>query len=210
MVLQGDVTSIITMNSKERREIIDELAGVGAFDRKIEQSRKTLDKVQEREEKCHIIAQELISNRDRLAADRVKAEKYRKLKEQVQEKKTQEKVLVWRSLTQQQEELQGKLTIGEPRRYCLTENIAKLDIEVKEHSQQLEIFNARVKALGEDEQLSVASDLATYKAKQLALQQKQGELSNFSQQQQLTLVQTQQNLEQYQREIKQLAKDKKS
>ena len=208
VVLQGDVTSIITMNSKERREIIDELAGVAAFDRKIEQSRKTLDKVQEREEKCHIIAQELISNRDRLAADRVKAEKYRKLKEQVQEKKTQEKVLVWRSLTQQQEELQGKLTAGETETVRLTENIAKLDIEVKEHSQQLEILNSQVKALGEDEQLSVASDLATYKAKQLAKEQKQGELSNSSQQQQLTLVQTQQNLEQYQREIKQLAKDK--
>ena len=148
VVLQGDVTSIITMNSKERREIIDELAGVAAFDRKIEQSRKTLDKVQEREEKCHIIAQELISNRDRLAADRVKAEKYRKLKEQVQEKKTQEKVLVWRSLTQQQEELQGKLTAGETETVRLVENIAKLDIEVKEHSQQLEILNARVKALG--------------------------------------------------------------
>ncbi|MEL7417322.1 MAG: AAA family ATPase, partial [Cyanobacteria bacterium J06555_3] len=84
VVLQGDVTSIITMNSRERREIIDELAGVGAFDRKIQQTRKTLDKVQEKEEKCHIIAQELIANRDRLAADRVKAEKYRKLKEKVQ------------------------------------------------------------------------------------------------------------------------------
>ena len=84
VVLQGDVTSIITMNSRERREIIDELAGVGAFDRKIQQTRKTLDKVREKEEKCHIIAQELIANRDRLAADRVKAEKYRQLKEKVQ------------------------------------------------------------------------------------------------------------------------------
>ena len=208
VVLQGDVTSIITMNSKERREIIDELAGVAAFDRKIQQTRKTLDKVQEREEKCHIIAQELVANRDRLAADRVKAEKYRKLKEKVQEKKIQEKVLVWRSLIQQQEELQGKLSAGETETVRLTENIAKLDAEVKERSQQLEILNSQVKALGEDEQLSVASDLATYKAKQLALQQKRGELSNSSQQQQLTLVQTQQNLEQYQQEIKQLAKDK--
>jgi len=35
-VLQGDVTSIISMNPRERREIIDELAGA-AFDRKIVQ-----------------------------------------------------------------------------------------------------------------------------------------------------------------------------
>ncbi len=208
VVLQGDVTSIITMNAKERREIIDELAGVAAFDRKIEQTRKTLDKVQEREEKCQIIAQELIANRDRLAADRVKAEKYRKLKEKVQAKKTQEKVLVWRSLTQQQEELQEKFSLGEAQKVQLTASIAKLDTEVIEHSQKLETLNARVKALGEDEQLSVASDLATQKAKQLSLQQKLEELSNTSQQKQLALVQTQQNLEQYQQEIEQLSKEK--
>ena len=208
VVLQGDVTSIITMNSRERREIIDELAGVAAFDRKIEQTRKTLDKVQEREEKCQIIAQELIANRDRLAADRVKAEKYRKLKEKVQEKKNLEKVLIWRSLTQQQEELQAKLAVGETEAVRLTASIGKLDAEVAEHSQQLETLNAKVKALGEDEQLAVASDLATQKAKQLTLRQKQSELHNASQQKQLTLVQTQQNLEQYQRDIKQFGKEK--
>lgn len=208
VVLQGDVTSIITMNSRERREIIDELAGVAAFDRKIQQTRKTLDKVQEREEKCHIIAQELIANRDRLAADRVKAEKYRKLKEKVQEKKNLEKVLIWRSLTQQQEELQAKFRLGETEAVSLTASIAKLDGEVREYSQQLETLNAKVKALGEDEQLTVASDLATHKAKQLTLQQKQGELNNASQQKQLALVQTQQNLEQYQRDIKQFGKEK--
>ncbi|MCC0175685.1 chromosome segregation protein SMC [Waterburya agarophytonicola K14] len=208
VVLQGDVTSIITMNSKERREIIDELAGVGAFDRKIEQTRKTLDKVQEREEKCHIIAQELIANRDRLAADRVKAEKYRKLKEKVQEKKIQEKVLVWRSLTQQQEELQEKVSAGELEKVKLTDNIAKLDLEVRECSEKLETLNAQVKALGEEEQLSVASDLATQKAKQHQLQQKLEELGSSSHQKQLALVQTQQNLEQYQQQIEQFSREK--
>ncbi|MGB5712236.1 MAG: chromosome segregation protein SMC, partial [Waterburya sp.] len=208
VVLQGDVTSIITMNSRERREIIDELAGVAAFDRKIQQARKTLDKVQEKEEKCHIIAQELIANRDRLAADRVKAEKYRKLKEKVQSKKNQEKVLIWRSLTQQQEELQEKFAAGETESVQLSSSIGKLGTEVTEHSDQLEILNAQVKALGEDEQLSVASDLATQKAKQLTLQQKQGELKNTAQEKQLTLVQTQQNLEQYHQEIKQLSQEK--
>jgi chromosome segregation protein len=207
VVLQGDVTSIITMNSKERREIIDELAGVGAFDRKIQQTRKTLDKVQEREEKCHIIAQELIANRDRLAADRVKAEKYRKLKEQVQEKKIQEQVLVWRSLTQQQEELQDRFAVGETEAIQLQSSILKLDTEVTQESTKLETLNAQVKALGEDEQLSIASDLATQKAKQLTLQQKLAELNNTSQQKQLNLVQTEQNLAQYQQEIKQFGQE---
>ena len=201
VVLQGDVTRIITMNSRERREIIDELAGVAAFDRKIQQTRKTLDKVQEREERCHIIAQELIANRDRLAGDRVKAEKYRKLKEKIQEKQQQEVVLVWRTLKQQQEELLNALTKGETKAQQLTEEIDKLDINIKETGEKLNELNSQVKALGEDEQLSVASELATQKAKRHQLQQKQTELANTSQQKQLSLVQTQQNLEQYQQEI---------
>ncbi|MEM6610645.1 MAG: chromosome segregation protein SMC [Cyanobacteria bacterium P01_C01_bin.72] len=208
VVLQGDVTSIITMNSRERREIIDELAGVAAFDRKIQQTRKTLDKVQEKEEKCHIIAQELIANRDRLAADRVKAEKYRKLKEKVQAKKVHEKVLVWRSLTQQQSELQQQQAAGETEAIQLAASIAQLDSSVQEESDKLTTLNAQVKALGEDEQLSVASDLATQKAKQMTLQQRLGELNNTHQQKQLALVQTQQNLEQYQQEIKQFGLEK--
>ncbi|NES01164.1 MAG: AAA family ATPase, partial [Symploca sp. SIO1B1] len=70
VVLQGDVTSIISMKSRERREIIDELAGVAAFDRKITQTKTTLEEVKEREDRCRIIEKELITQRDRLAADR--------------------------------------------------------------------------------------------------------------------------------------------
>ena len=59
VVLQGDVTRIISMNGKERRNIIDELAGVAEFDRKIEKTKETLEGVREREERCQIIETEL-------------------------------------------------------------------------------------------------------------------------------------------------------
>ena len=55
VVLQGDVTRIITMNPKERREIIDELAGVAEFDRKITKTKETLEEVRDREKRCRII-----------------------------------------------------------------------------------------------------------------------------------------------------------
>lgn len=86
IVLQGDVTSIISMNPRERREIIDELAGVAQFDRKIHQARGKLDAVKEREDRCRIIERELMEQRDRLAQDRIKAEKYQKLRAQLQER----------------------------------------------------------------------------------------------------------------------------
>jgi chromosome segregation protein len=98
VVLQGDVTSIISMNSKERREIIDELAGVAQFDRKISLARQKLDEVKEVEERSRIVEKELISQRDRLASDRTKAEKYQKLRAEFQEKSQWEIVLKFRQL----------------------------------------------------------------------------------------------------------------
>ncbi len=208
VVLQGDVTRIITMNSRERREIIDELAGVAAFDRKIQQTKKTLDKVQEREERCHIIAQELISNRDRLAADRVKAEKYRKLKATVQEKKQQEIILVWQAQQQQQQEITAQLTQGAAKAVEIAEELAQLDTEINTNTAQLDELNTKVKALGEDEQLAVASQLATQKAQRDRLQQQQAELTTISQQQQLSLVETQRNLEALNQEIDRVSREK--
>jgi chromosome segregation protein len=208
VVLQGDVTRIITMNSRERREIIDELAGVAAFDRKIQQTKKTLDKVQEREERCQIIAQELIANRDRLAADRVKAEKYRKLKASVQEKKQLEIVLVWQALQQQHQEITTQLTQGEAKAVEISSELARLDTDIAINTAKLAELNDRVKALGEDEQLAVASELATQKAQRDRLQQQQAELITISQQQELSLVQTQQNLAGFQQEIDRFSESK--
>ncbi|HHP7230182.1 MAG TPA: chromosome segregation protein SMC [Xenococcaceae cyanobacterium] len=208
VVLQGDVTRIINMNTRERREIIDELAGVAAFDRKIEQTKQTLAKVKEREEHCQIIAQELVTTKERLAADRLKAEKYRDLKQQIQVKKQQEVILVWRSLLQQQEELQTAISEGNKQRELLTTELEQLESEIAETSSNLARLNSRVKALGEEEQLSIASRLATQKAKKHQLQQRQAELQISCEQKQLALVKTQENLTQYQQELAQLTATK--
>ncbi|MDJ0681038.1 MAG: AAA family ATPase, partial [Xenococcaceae cyanobacterium MO_167.B52] len=209
VVLQGDVTRIINMNTRERREIIDELAGVAAFDRKIEQTKKTLEKVKEREEHCQIIEQELIAAKERLAADRVKAEKYCKLKYEVQDKKQQEIILVWRSLLQQREELQAAIAEDNKQINLLTQELAILEQDISHASSNLEELNSRVKALGEEEQLSIASELATQKAKRHQLQQKQEELEETLKHKELSLFKTQENLNQYQQELNQLVIVKK-
>ena len=63
VVMQGDVTRIVSMSNKDRRTLIDELAGVALFDHRIEQTRSKLDDVHERQERCRIVEQELVSSR---------------------------------------------------------------------------------------------------------------------------------------------------
>jgi chromosome segregation protein len=196
VVLQGDVTSIISMKGRERREIIDELAGVAAFDRKIVQTRDTLDRVKEREDRCHIIESELTAQRDRLAADRIKAEKYQKLRAELQQKQQWEAVLKWRLLQQQEAALKQQIEAGDAEARQLTAALATLATEIQQATAELERLNAEVKALGEEEQLAVASTLATQKAEQNQLETRQQELTR-------TLQQTEENQQRTQAEIQQ-------
>ncbi|MFN9636066.1 MAG: AAA family ATPase, partial [Synechococcaceae cyanobacterium] len=98
VVMQGDVTRIVTMSAKERRGIIDELAGVALFDSRIEQSRAKLDEVQERQERCRIVEQELLSARQRLERDCARARAYQELRDRLHSGRAQEQLLVVETL----------------------------------------------------------------------------------------------------------------
>ncbi len=196
VVLQGDVTSIISMNSRERREIIDELAGVATFDRKIVQAKETLDEVKEREDRCRIVEKELIAQRDRLAQDRTKAEKYQKLRAELQQKTEWEALLVWRSLQKQRQQLVEQLQAGDRTHAELKNQVAELATQIEHSTAELDQLNARVKALGEQELLALQSTLATQEAEQRQLQRQERELNS-------TTHNTKLNLEQIQMEIQQ-------
>ncbi|MEM1426788.1 MAG: AAA family ATPase, partial [Cyanobacteria bacterium P01_H01_bin.130] len=160
IVLQGDVTSIITMNARERRQIIDEMAGVANFDRKIEQTRKTLEEVKEREERCRILEGELQERCERLAGDRQKALKYQKLKEELAEKNGWEQVLRWQ--VDRAAIVQGEAQLERDRQEIerLGEAIAAAEEKSRQTGLQLNELNQKVKALGESEQRELQTQLA--------------------------------------------------
>ena len=105
VVMQGDVTRIVSMGARDRRGIIDELAGVALFDSRIEQSRGKLDEVQERQERCSIVQQELLANRQKLERDCAKARTYQDLRNRFQTGRLQEQVLTFEAAQHQFKEL---------------------------------------------------------------------------------------------------------
>ncbi len=201
VVLQGDVTRIISMNSRERREIIDELAGVAAFDRKISQAKDKLDAVKDREDKYHIVEQELMAQRDRLAQDRIKAEKYKKLRQELQTKTSWEAVIQHRQVVQAIQQLQQQLTQDERAIATLTEQIATTTQTIQGTTLELEQLNTRVKALGEEELLALQATLATQEAELRQLQRQEQDLHASQQALETAIAQTQQELQDYQQQL---------
>jgi chromosome segregation protein len=207
VVLQGDVTSIISMNSKERREIIDELAGVAAFDRKIDRAKDTLDEVKEKVEKCNIVAAELVIQRDRLSQDRIKAEKYQRLRTEFQEKSIEEVVLKWRNLQQKQSKLEQELGQGKVALNGLEQQVTDLQGEIQTTNTEVESLNAKVKALGEERLLAAQAELATQQAEHRQLEQQQQELTLDRTNTQTNCHQTAIQLANYEREYHQVTSE---
>lgn len=164
VVLQGDVTGIISMHPRERRQIIDELAGVANFDRKIEKARHTLEEVKEHEDRCHIVEQELKAQGERLDRDRAKALKYQALKGQLQEKLILEQVARWRVESAQAIALEAEIAQEEEALAALAAAIAAGEATLAETIAQLDDLNRTVKALGETEQLALQAELAKQQA----------------------------------------------
>jgi chromosome segregation protein len=201
VVLQGDVTSIISMNSKERREIIDELAGVAAFDRKIERAKGTLDEVKEKVEKCNIVAAELAVQRERLSQDKVKAEKYQRLRVEFQEKSAQEVVLKWQNLHDKQEKIKADLEKGKAALTNIDAQTQGVRANIETTAVELDRLNVKVKALGEDRLLAVQAGLAEQQAEQRQLQQQDREVKIALQTAQENQQQTVDRLNSHQGEI---------
>ena len=82
VIMQGDVNSIIGCSSKVRRGIIDEIAGVADFDRRIDQAKSELEKVEQRVESANLILTEVASALEQLREEREVALKYKKLKDE--------------------------------------------------------------------------------------------------------------------------------
>ncbi|MFO8237471.1 MAG: chromosome segregation protein SMC [Prochlorococcaceae cyanobacterium] len=164
VVMQGDVTRIVSMGARDRRAIIDELAGVALFDTRIEQSRGKLEEVQERQERCTIVQQELLAARQKLERDCAKARTYQELRSRLQEGRRQEQVLGFEAaragLRQLETRQQGLLSRQQSER----EAIAAAEQALAAATGALEELQAQVKALGEDQLLAVQAELAGLEA----------------------------------------------
>ncbi len=146
VIMQGDVTGIVTMSATERRKIIDELAGVAEFDRRIEQAQNELDATATRIEEQRIILGEIVGRLEGLRIDRDQALKYLELKDEKEEKEKElvfsryqeleEKIAAEKAelekLKAKEEQLQEQLEATEVNLLSLRAEMTRIDQEIKE------------------------------------------------------------------------------
>ena len=175
VVMQGDVTRIVSMSARDRRGIIDELAGVALFDSRIDQSRQKLDAVHDSQERCAIVQQELLTGRQKLERDCARARSYQELRQRLQVGRLQEQVLSAEEARRQLDALAHRQEALGHQHRSTQEAISQGEAALKQASDQLEGLQAEVRALGEDQLIAVQGELAGLEAsgRELARQAEQ-------------------------------------
>jgi chromosome segregation protein len=155
VMMQGDVTGIINMGPTERRKIIDELAGVTEFDRRIEQATKEIDTVQDRIERSNIILTEIDTRLEQLSSERETALKYQKIKDERQQYINQISLVKYTELKKSINLTQENITESIKEKNNTEKELQLLESKIDEAQAFLDELNKQVKIKGEDQQISL-------------------------------------------------------
>ena len=163
VVMQGDVTSIISMSINERRKIIDELAGVADFDRKIELAQIELQKVQEAIEKENIIMLELDERLKQLEGERNEALKYARLKDELRELEKHCLAARINKLESEYNSLKEENSNFRQKRTDSIIRLGQLNDEIEKDKQTIQEIENEVQKITEQSQRKLIEDIETAK-----------------------------------------------
>lgn len=152
VVMQGDVASIISMNPVDRRKIIDEIAGVAEFDRKIELADTELNTVLERIESQETILKELEERLEKLKRQREEALRYQELQKRRIELERQFLAVRIRQVRNDKSSTETEVEDLKERKLELQNEQIKINDEMREAQTKLNELAKEIEELGEARQ----------------------------------------------------------
>jgi chromosome segregation protein len=163
VVMQGDVTEIITKTPLRRREIIDEIAGVAAFDVKKEDAFEELEVVEDRIEEADLRIGEKEGRLEQLEDERETALEYQGLREEKEEFEGHLKAAELEDKRSDLESTREEMASKESDLVDLQRELDERQGKVTRLEEDLEDLNAEIERKGEDEQLEIKREIEEVK-----------------------------------------------
>ncbi|MFH1256382.1 MAG: LAGLIDADG family homing endonuclease [Candidatus Diapherotrites archaeon] len=134
IVVQGDITRVIEMNARERREIIDDAAGLSEFEEKKKEALEKLDKVDRRIKDTFLVLNEREKRLQELEKEKESAQRHTELSEKLRQSKAT-------ILSEEMRKIRVEMDGFEKKKEEIAKEIARKEEEKKqlrEQEQQLE------------------------------------------------------------------------
>jgi len=155
VVMQGDVLSITECTSNERRKIVDEIAGVADFDRRIDQATKELETVENRVVNSTLILNEVNVQLEQLNQDRELALKYQKLKDEKNVLESQINTVKFFDIKRNLEKAHSNIIEFTKKKTEEEKNSKDLEEKLGSVKKEYEEISSTIKEQGETKQLEL-------------------------------------------------------
>ena len=163
VMMQGDVMSITNCSTVERRKIIDEIAGIADFNRRIDKAQEELLTVEERVENANLILTEIESSIERLAQEKETALKYQKLKTEKFQLESQITTVKYFDIKRNLELAHQNILEFNKKKKEEENNLKKLEESLLEIKERYKEISELVKNNGEAEQIETKKQLEELK-----------------------------------------------
>src|SRR3989344_6519659 len=149
IVVQGDATRIIEMSPEERRQIIDELAGLQEFDEKKVESLKNLERVETKIKDAGIVLSERENYLQSLEKDRQAALEFEKLREEKKQATATGLFLEMEKIASSRKENSDRIFSLEEDQNSLQKKIFEEDEKTGQLRQSIEELNSQILSASE-------------------------------------------------------------
>jgi len=172
VILQGDIIQFVEMSTIERRQLVEEIAGIGAYEDKKKKSLSELQRVEERLKEADIVLSERKAHLKELKNERDHALEFKGVNGDLQTTKAS---LLKRQISEKQNDIQK----NEDNEKSYSEKIAQLNAKkdeikknIEENKAKVDSINKEIEIKGEKEQIDLNRtieqlkvDIATNKTK---------------------------------------------
>lgn len=165
IILQGDVIHFVSMKPTERREIVEEVAGISVFEEKKQKSLAELNKVQEKLNEADIILTEREKTLNDLKKDRDQALKYKELEKDIERNKATHAYLLHKEKSDALADVEKSYAVLEKEISSLQEEINGIRQDISDKKKEIEAITYELNEKGDKRQRELAKEVDELKTK---------------------------------------------
>jgi chromosome segregation protein len=163
IVLQGEIISLIEMTPLERRQMLEQIAGLSVYEEKKEKALRELQRVEEKTNEVEIILAERKTHLQELKRDRDQALKFKDLNDKIKSNKATLLDSKIKAKTSEKDKLQKEIDEGNHKISKLNEEVNKLKESIEQKKREIERINKEIEEKGEKEQVLVHKEVEKLK-----------------------------------------------
>lgn len=166
IILQGDIVKFVEMHPIERRQLIEEVAGISVYEEKKKKAENELLKVDEKMKEAEIVLAERNTYLRELKKDRDQALKYKDMSDKIKENQASYLKLQIDRKGKEKGEIEKKVSESREELSKLQQKIDGLRKENSEKKAEIERITKEIEEKGQVEQISLNREVEALKIEQ--------------------------------------------